>query len=332
MNHAEKFCQDLGIKIPLICGAMYPCSNPELVAAVSAAGAIGVVQPMSLSFVHGHDFREGLRLIRSQANGPIGLNLILETSSKTYQKRTREWAEVALEEGVEFFVTALGNPAWFVELAHQENRTVFHDVTNERFAKKALDGGVDGFIAVNSSAGGHAGNASAEALFETLAPLGKPIVCAGGLGTPDDFQRILSLGYAGAQLGTRFIATNECSAHEDYKNAIVGATADDIVLTERLTGVPVAIINTPTIQRMGTRAGPVARWLLKGRRTKHWIRTYYSVLSIWKLKNASQSGAAYKDYWQAGKSAGGVKSIKSVKDVVLPFLERWENFRSGTAP
>jgi len=89
MNKSEQLCQQLGIEVPLICGAMYPCSNPELVAAASEAGAIGIVQPMSLSYVHGYDYVEGLDHIKSLTSKPVGVNLILETSSKIYQERTR---------------------------------------------------------------------------------------------------------------------------------------------------------------------------------------------------------------------------------------------------
>lgn len=312
-------CQMLGIEVPLFCGAMYPCSNPELVASVSKAGGMGIVQPMSLSYVHRHEFRDGLQMIRSITDKPIGLNLIIETSSKTYLKRTREWATIALEEGVECFVTALGDPAWIVDMAAGTNTVIFHDVTNARFANKAFDAGVDGFIAVNNRAGGHAGKISAQSLLDELKSFNKPVICAGGLGTPEDFRAALDMGYAGAQLGTRFIASDECTAHDDYKKAIIDASAEDIVLTERLTGVPVAIINTPTIQKTGTKAGPLARMMLKGRRTRHWMRTLYSLKSIWKLKKASQSGSGYQDYWQAGKSAGGVHSIKPASEIVADF-------------
>ena len=96
--------------MPLLCGAMYPCSNPELVAAVSEAGGLGIVQPISLTYVHGHEFREGLRLIRRLTSKPVGMNALIEQSSKAYRARMERWIDVALEEGVRFFVTALGNP------------------------------------------------------------------------------------------------------------------------------------------------------------------------------------------------------------------------------
>ena len=97
-------------EVPIICGAMYPCSNPELVAAVSEAGGIGIVQPISLTYVHGHEFRAGLQLIRGLTSKPVGMNVLIEASSKAYLEQMRRWLDVALEEGIRFFVTSLGNP------------------------------------------------------------------------------------------------------------------------------------------------------------------------------------------------------------------------------
>ncbi|HYQ71707.1 MAG TPA: nitronate monooxygenase [Gammaproteobacteria bacterium] len=309
----------LGIELPLICGAMYPCSNPELVAAVSEAGAIGIVQPLSLTYVHGHDFREGLRYIRRLTRKPIGVNLIIEQSSRKYLARVQQWLDIALEEQVPFLVTALGNPRWVVDRAAPAGVTVYHDVTERKWAEKALDGGVDGFICVNGEAGGHAGSRTARQLLDEIGPLGKPLVCAGGIGDASRFAEALALGYAGAQLGTRFIATNECRAHDDYKQAIVRAQAADIVLTEKVSGVPVSIINTPAIARSGIHAGPLARWLLQRPRTKHFMRTLYSLQSIWKLKRAAQRGISYRDIFQAGKSVSGIDSVRPVADIVGEF-------------
>lgn len=309
----------LGIEVPLICGAMYPCSNPELVAAVSAAGGIGVVQPISLTYVHGHDFREGLRLIRSLTDKPIGMNALIETSSKIYRERMERWVDVALEEGVRFFVTSLGNPRWVAERVHAAGGVVYHDVTERKWAEKGLAGGVDGLIAVNRRAGGHAGAKSAEELYDELAGYGVPLVCAGGIGEPADFVHALRLGYAGVQMGTRFIATTECRAADAYKRAIVEAEEDDVVHTERITGVPVAVINTPYIERMGLKAGPLARWMLKGRKRKHLMRTIYALKSLWQLKRASLDDTGSKDYWQAGKSVAGIDAVEPAGEVVRRF-------------
>lgn len=308
-----------GIDVPLICGAMYPCSNPELITAVSEAGGIGIVQPVSLTYVYGHDFRQGLRLIRGMTSKPIGMNALIEASSQAYRKRMERWVEIALEEGVRFFVTSLGKPDWVVERVHAAGGVVYHDVTERKWALRGLDGGVDGLIAVNCRAGGHAGPRTAEELLDELADLGVPVVCAGGIGTPEEFAAALRMGYAGAQLGTRFIATPECRASDAYKDAILRATEDDIVLSERITGVPVAVIRTPYIERMGLKAGPIARWMLRGRRRKRWMRSIYALKSAWQLKRASLDETGEKDYWQAGRSVAGIDAIEPAGEIVQRF-------------
>jgi nitronate monooxygenase len=311
---------------------MYPCSNPELVAAVSEAGGLGIVQPISLTWVHGHDYREGLRLIRRLSAKPFGLNALIEQSSRAYRQRMERWIDVALEEGVRFFVTSLGNPRWVVDRVHPVGGVVYHDVTERKWAQKGADGGVDGLIAVNDRAGGHAGTRTAEALLEELGDMGLPLVCAGGIGDERDFVRVLQMGYAGAQLGTRFIATEECRASAAYKGAIVDADDSDVVLTERITGVPVAVLDTPSVRRLGTKAGPVARWMLRHRRTKHWMRTIYGLRSLWQLRRGLRRDAPDRDYWQAGKSVAGIHSVEPAGRIVGRFAEAWRHARSPSAP
>jgi nitronate monooxygenase len=309
------------IEVPLICGAMYPCSNPELVAAVSDAGAIGIIQPISLTYVHGHDFRDGIRLIRRLTSKPIGMNALIEQSSRAYRERMVRWIEIALEEGIRFFITSLGNPKWVVERVGAVGGVVYHDVTERKWAEKGLAGGVQGLIAVNRRAGGHAGPKGAEELIEELGGLGVPVVMAGGIGDARAFIEALRMGYAGAQLGTRFIATTECRASEAYKRAILAADEDDIVLSERITGVPVAVIRTPYIDRMGLTVGPVARWMLRHRRTKHLMRTVYALRSLWQLKRASLDETGDKDYWQAGRSVATIDRIEPAGVIVRRFRD-----------
>ncbi len=308
-----------GIRVPILCGAMYPCSNPELVAAASEAGAMGIVQPLSLVYVHGHEFRAGLRLIRRLTDKPYGINVIVEKSSKIYEDRMRRYVDEALEEGARFFVTALGNPRWVVDKVHAAGGVVYHDVTERKWAQRALDERVDGLICVNSRAGGHAGRKSPRQLMDELGDLGVPLVCAGGVGSPGEYADALALGYAGVQMGTRFIASAECKVHEDYKQAILRAREQDIVLTDKISGVPCAVIKTPFIEKMGTKAGFVARMLLKNRRTKHWMRTLYGLQSIWHFKRAALKGTSYKDYFQAGKSVEGIDRVMTVAEIVEQY-------------
>jgi nitronate monooxygenase len=304
-----------GIRVPLICGAMYPCSNPELVAAASEAGGIGIVQPLSLTYVHGYDFREGLRLIRSLTSRPVGMNALIEQSSRTYHERMSRWVDIALEEGIRFFVTSLGNPRWVVERVGAAGGVVYHDVTERKWADKGHAAGVQGLIAVNDRAGGHAGSRDLRALLDELRPLGLPVVCAGGIGSGAEYAEALALGYAGVQMGTRFIATPECRAPEGYKQAIVAADESQIVLTERITGVPVSVIRTPYIDRLGLKAGPLARALLRNPRTKHWMRSAYALRSLYQLKRSLVKDGA-PDYWQAGRSVRSIDRIRPVADII----------------
>lgn len=318
---SQKLVKRLGIEYPIICGAMYPCSNPELVAAVSEAGGLGIVQPLSLTFVGGYSFSDGIKKIRSLTSRPIGVNLLIEASSKQYLKRMESFLDQSLEFGIRIFVTALGNPRWVVDRVEKLGGFVFHDVTNLKWAQKARDGGVHGLICVNNRAGGHAGTESPEKLFQDLNVLGLPLVCAGGVGEPSQFLEALRMGYSAVQMGTRFIATHECSAKENYKAAILGASENDIVLSERITGVPVAIINTESVKREGTKASPLARWMLGHPKMKHWVRMFYSLKSFYHLKKAFHSSRA--DHFQAGKSVEGIEAVVGAGEIVRGWGAMW---------
>jgi nitronate monooxygenase len=320
----KKFTELLGIEVPLICGAMYPCGNPELVAAASEAGAIGIVQPLTLTYVNGYEFRKGLKYIRSMTQKPIGMNLLIEQSSQIYIDRMKKFLDQSLEEGIRFYITALGNPDWVVKKVHAAGGIVFHDVINRKFALKAKEAGVDGLICVNSLAGGHAGNIDPETLYNDLKDLGLPLVCAGGIGDEKTYAKMLSMGYVAAQLGTRFLASKECSIQDEYKKAIIKAHASDIVLTEKISGVPIAVINNEYVQRVGNHASFVEKFLLKNSRTKHWMRLIYSVLSFRNLKKSMKS--SYTDYyWQAGKSVEGIEKVESVAEIVAKFKSALSN-------
>jgi nitronate monooxygenase len=237
----------------------------------------------------------------------------------------KKWVDIALEEGVRFFVTALGNPDWVVEKVHAVKGTVYHDVTERKWAEKAASHGVDGFICVNNRAGGHAGTKTPADLIHELQDMKLPLICAGGIGSELDFVAAMKLGYAGVQMGTRFIATKECAAHQDYKDAILNAEEDDIVRTERVTGVPLSVIKTPYVEKVGLKVGPLARQLFKFRKTRHWIRMYYNLKALRDMKRTALEGFSTKDYWQAGKSVAGISKIEPAGDIVRRYAEVLRN-------
>ncbi len=303
------------VEKPIIAGPMYPCSNPELVAAVSNSGGLGIIQPISLTFVHKYELRQGIKFIRTLTSKPIGFNVLIEKSSSRYQQKMQEWVDIALEEEIRFFITSLGNPKWVVDRVTPLGGIVYHDVTEKKWADKGLDSGAKGLIAVNNRAGGHAGHLSAKKLFEELSSLKVPLICAGGIAGRTDYLNALGLGYQGVQMGTRFIATEECSASTVYKNAIVTAKEEDIVLSEKITGVPVSVIKTPFIEAMGYKAGRLTKYLLSKKKTKHWVRTFYAVMSLFKFRKSLFDETGKKEFWQAGKSVDKIDEILSVREV-----------------
>jgi len=321
MTIENLFLKQARIVHPIICGPMYPCSNPELVAAASEAGGIGIIQPISLTYVHGFEFTEGIDYIKSLTNNPLGMNLLIEKSSKKYHQRMQQWLEIALEKDINFFITSLGKPDWVVEAAHNAGAYVYHDATEAKWAQKAVDSGVDGLIAVNDRAGGHAGNQQKEELFKQLKRFDLPVICAGGIGDAEAYQQAINHGYQGVQMGTRFIASKECSAHMSYKQAIVNAKEADIVLTERITGVPVSVINTDYIKNKGLKPNSIERWMLNHKKLKYIMRTILALKSLWTLKKSLLDTDGSIDYWQAGKSVEKINTILSVKDIISSFTK-----------
>ncbi|MDP6885832.1 MAG: nitronate monooxygenase [Candidatus Thalassarchaeaceae archaeon] len=310
MGMSTPFTEHAGVEHPIICGAMYPCSNPELVAAAANGGGMAILQPVSLTYVHGWDLREGIRYIRSLTDQPIGFNALIEKGSKKYIERMSEWIDIALEEDIRFFVTSLGKPDWVCERVHAKGGFVYHDVTTRKHALKGIECGVDGLICVNNRAGGHLGTDSAAAMYAELSDLETPLICAGGIGSEEELSEVMAMGYAGVQMGTRFIATTECNSPDDYKQAIVDASEEDIVWTNRLTGVPISVIRSEGYQQENSWV--MRKWLSS--RWKHSARMFLNLLSFTKLRRLEKgkgSTAKKKEFFSAGKSVETVHSVES---------------------
>ena len=310
MGMSTPFTEHAGVEHPIICGAMYPCSNPELVAAAANGGGMAILQPVSLTYVHGWDLREGIRYIRSLTDKPIGFNALIEKGSKKYIERMSEWIDIALEEDIRFFVTSLGKPDWVCERVHAKGGFVYHDVTTRKHALKGIECGVDGLICVNNRAGGHLGTDSAAAMYAELSDLETPLICAGGIGSEEELSEVMAMGYAGVQMGTRFIATSECNSPDDYKQAIVDASEEDIVWTNRLTGVPISVIRSEGYQQENSWV--MRKWLSS--RWKHSARMFLNLLSFTKLRRLEKgkgSTAKKKEFFSAGKSVETVHSVES---------------------
>lgn len=320
----NQFLIDTKVATPVVCGPMYPGSNPELVAAVSEAGGLGVVQPITMTYVYKHDFREGIQLIKSLTNKPFGVNFTLLAGNKRYEKRLHQWMDIAIEEGTKFFLTSLGNPRWVVDRAHQNGIVVYHDITTRKYAQKAIDAGVDGLNCVNNRAGGQTGLASPEDMMNELHDLKLPLVCAGGVGNETDFIKVIEMGYAAVQMGTRFLATNECIVPESYKEAIIKAKESDIVWTNKLAGTISSVIRTPDIEKGGLMVNPIFSFLLKQPSTKKLMRTILLLRSMEQHKKVVNR-PGYDQIWQAGKGVGNIVEKVPAGEVVKTFHEAYQS-------
>ena len=317
-----KFTDHAGVEYPIICGAMYPCSNPELVSAASNGGGLAIMQPVSLTYVHGWDLRKGIKYIKSMTNKPFGFNALIEKSNKIHIERMSVWIDIALEEGIRFFVTSLGKPDWVCEKVHTVGGVVYHDVTTRHWAKKGKDSGVDGLICVNNRAGGHLGDQSKEQMFEELHDMNLPLICAGGVGGEDELNDALRLGYDGVQMGTRFIATDECNTSDNYKRAIIEANEEDISWTKRISGVPISVIKTKNFRQENSW---LVRKLLSGK-FKHLVRTFINSISYWRLKSIKQSdekngSPKSTELYSAGKSVGAIDNTVSATVIMRELGE-----------
>jgi|TARA_B110000914_G_scaffold30790_1_gene23556 nitronate monooxygenase len=317
-KNTKTFLKDTGASIPIVCGPMYPGSNPELIAAVSEAGGFGVVQPLSLTSLYGHDFREGLRLIKSLTDKPFGVNFtIFGGGNKKYHDNNKKWMDISIEEGVKFFLTSLGKPTEIVKIAKKNDIKVYHDVPNKKVALAMVDCGVDGLNCINWRAGGQTGIYSAEKFMEDLKHIKIPLICAGGIGNENDYKKALEMGYSGVQLGTRFLASKECIVTKSYKNAIVNSEEKDIVWTNKIAGNNSSVIKTKDIMRGGLRTGPIINFMLRRPKLKKYARMYLMSKGL-----KSYSKTAFDDsvqFWQAGKGVGGIKSIESCADILKNY-------------
>ena len=313
-----QFLKDTGAKVPIVGGPMYPGSNPELVAAVSNSGGFGVVQPLALTILYGHDFREGLQLIKKLTKNPFGVNFtIFGGANKKYQKQMERWMKISIEEGVKFFLTSLGKPNEIVKVAKQHQIKVYHDVPNKKVALAMKDCGVDGLNCINWRGGGQTGIQSAEKFIEDLHDIGIPLICAGGISNKEDYKKALEIGYAGVQMGTRFLATHECKVTQSYKQAIIESSEEDIVWTNKIAGNNSSVIKTKDVMQGGLRTGPVINFMLRQSKLKRYARMY---LMSQGLKNYNKT--AFDDsvqFWQAGKGVGNIKSVKHVADIIEEF-------------
>jgi len=299
----------LGIKYPIIMAPMFLVSNTNMVKSAIDAGITGAIPAMNYRTVL--ELESAIKELRDHG-GPFGINLIVNKSNFNY----KEQLAVCCKLKVDFIITSLGSPEETIKAAHKNGVKVFCDVTDAHYAKKVVELGADALIAVNNIAGGHLGNLSPEEFIPALKKsFNIPVISAGGVGDYKGVQHMINLGADGLSIGSIFIASVECGVGDDYKNAVVDYGASDIVTTEKLSGSPCTVINTPYVQQTGTKRNWLESILSKNKRLKKWMKALTFIRGMKSLQKAAFS-TTYQTVWCAGQSIAHVHSIKSVKKIV----------------
>ncbi len=222
----------LGIRHPILGGAMQWLSRAELVAAVSNAGGLGILS--ALTFPTGVELREEIRKVRGLTSDPFAVNITLLPTSRPVN--VEEYIDVALEEGVKIIETAGRSPEPYMKRLRDGGAKLIHKVARLRDARTAERLGVDAVTIVGFEAGGHPGDDCVTSLI--LVPraadaLEIPVIAAGGIGDARGLVAAMALGAEGVMLGTRFVATRECPAHPAFKEWLLQASETDTILLER---------------------------------------------------------------------------------------------------
>jgi enoyl-[acyl-carrier protein] reductase II len=224
-----------GIRLPIVQAGMVWVSGGKLAAAASEAGALGVVGAGSMQ---PELLREHLRKAKSLTAKPLGVNIPLLYS------KAQEQIDIAFEEGVRIFFTSAGSPKTYTKPLKDRGAVVVHVTSSPELAKKCEDAGVDAVVAEGFEAGGHNGRDEITTLVlvpEVVDAVKIPVIAAGGIGDGRGIAAALALGASGVQLGTRFAATVESSAHASFKQAIVDAGSGATMLTMK-KHVPVRLM------------------------------------------------------------------------------------------
>jgi nitronate monooxygenase len=298
----------LHIDFPMVMAPMFLVSNAAMIKE-GMKGGIAAAFP-TLNFRKDGELENILDQLneakKQTPQGTYGVNLIVQRTNPYYEKHL----EACVNKKVPFYITSLGNPKTVIEKARTYGAHVFCDVTNMEHAAKCAELGCDGFIAVGQGAGGHAGPFPLQVLVPALIKHfpGKVVIAAGGIASGEGILSVLALGADGVSIGTRFIASTEAGVNAAYKEAIVESEMSDIVMTEKLSGTPCTIINTPEAQRMGLKQNWFERLLSNNPRTKKWFKGLVQLRGFKRLEQSIVPNN-YKTLWCAGQSVELIDEI-----------------------
>jgi enoyl-[acyl-carrier protein] reductase II len=286
------------IKYPIVQGGMIWCSGWELAAAVSNAGGLGLIGSGSM---YPDILREQIKKCKQATNNPFGVNVPL------LYPNIEEHIKIIIEEGVKIVFTSAGNPKTWTNHLKEQGITVVHVVSNIKFAIKCQEAGVDAIVAEGFEAGGHNGREETTTLV--LIPQVKkaitiPLIAAGGIGSGKAMAAAFALGAEGVQIGSRFVTTQESSAHINFKNAIVEAKEGDTQLSlKQLT--PVRLLKNSFSEKVNELEKKGAS-----------VEELSNLLGRGRAKKGMFEGDLVEGELEIGQVSGAIDKIQTVKEVV----------------
>jgi enoyl-[acyl-carrier protein] reductase II len=294
------------IKYPIIQAGMIWVSGYKLASAVSNAGGLGIIGAGSM---YPEVLREHIQKCKRATTKPFGVNVPM------LYPNVEEIMKIIVEEGVEIVFTSAGNPKTWTSYLKENGITVVHVVSSSVFALKAQDAGVDAVVVEGFEAGGHNGRDETTTL--TLVPMVKekikiPLIAAGGIGTGRGMLAVMVLGADGVQVGSRFAASVESSAHAHFKNTIIHVKEGDTQLTLKELA-PVRLIKNKFYQDV--------QELYEKCPTKEELT---ALLGRARAKRGMFEGDLVEGELEIGQIAGLIHEIKSAEDIIIEMLADYE--------
>ena len=302
-------CNILGIRYPIFQGGMAWISDSKLAAAVSNAGGLGIIAGANAPASY---IRNEIKETKKLTDKPFGLNIMLLSDNAD------ELADIAIEEGVKVITTGAGNPGKFMERWKQAGIIVIPVVASVALAKRMERCGADAVIAEGCEAGGHIGKLTTMVLLpQVVDAVNIPVIGAGGIADGRGIAAAFALGASGIQVGTRFLVSEECQIHDNYKNAVIKSKDIDTVVTGRCTGHPVQV--------------------LKNKLAKEYLKLEKNNVSFDKLeelgrgalKKAVVDGDIENGSLMAGQISGMLKKVQTSKEIIEEMFNEYEEIKKN---
>ena len=297
----------LGIKYPVFQGGMANISDGAFAAAISEAGALGIIGAGGMS---AEALAEQIKICRERTDKPFGVNIML------MNPEADKMAELAASERVSVITTGAGNPGKYMKMWNNAGIKVFPVVSGVALAKRLADSGAFGVIAEGCESGGHIGELTTMALVpQVVDAVNIPVIAAGGIASGRQMAAAFALGACGIQAGTMFLVSAECPVHEKYKEAVIAARDTSTAVTGRSAGAPVRVLKNAMV-----------REYLKLEKEGADLMELEK-FTLGSLRRAVKDGDTKTGSVMAGQVSGMLKEIRPAAEILETLMKEYENVR-----